>query len=90
MNRTTLKTYLGAHDIFRRYEDNRKILRYTKIIEHPKYKGARSNFDYDMALYKLPYAVNFTEFVSPACMPTPDISLDIGKGVIITGWVFPS
>jgi secreted trypsin-like serine protease len=33
MNRTTLKTYLGAHDIFKRFEDNRKTLKYSKIIE---------------------------------------------------------
>ncbi|KAM5180639.1 coagulation factor X-like [Mantella aurantiaca] len=46
-----------------------------KIIVHPKF--ARSTYDFDMAVVKLKEAINYTDYIIPACLPDPDFADEV-------------
>jgi hypothetical protein len=47
-------------------------------MKHPLYKGPRSNYDYDIALIKLERPIDFTDEISPVCLPTSNDKPNLG------------
>ncbi|KAM4794960.1 coagulation factor X isoform 2-T2 [Rhinophrynus dorsalis] len=43
-----------------------------KIIIHPRF--VKATYDFDMAVVKLKEAINFTQYIIPACIPEPDFA----------------
>ena len=72
---------LGMVDIKR--NDDRRIAKPIKWIQHPDYK---SNYDNDFAIIKLSENVEFRAGnVGPACLPDPATSYD-DVDATVTGW----
>lgn len=63
-----VRVYVGVHDITKRHWDsNVQIISSAEIIAHPKFNW--KTYDSDIALVRLRWRVNITNFVRPACLP---------------------
>lgn len=76
----TLYVYLGVHNI--QEEEGLKI-KVEKFIPHESYPP--NNYDFDIALLKLETPVQYTEKISPICMPGGRVT-KIGDNATVTGW----
>ena len=74
---------LGAHNVREEFEEGRLELVSENWFAHPKWSqiGIRN----DIGLIQLPYKINFTDIISPICLPSySDVSddfagLDVSK-----------
>ncbi|KAL0821285.1 hypothetical protein ABMA28_005885 [Loxostege sticticalis] len=55
-----------------------------RVISHPSYKAPKKYFD--IALIELAGAVEFNEFIQPACLAIGDDSALVGQRATSTGW----
>jgi len=65
-----LDTYLIKFGVFNQWKDNEegeKILKLSEIHVHPKYAGGVA--PYDIAVLKLAQPIEFTDHISPICLP---------------------
>jgi hypothetical protein len=53
-------------------------------INHPKY----NNFDHDIALIKINEAVEFNDYIRPACLPQDDNTFESNNECFLTGFGF--
>ncbi|ELT95274.1 hypothetical protein CAPTEDRAFT_213986 [Capitella teleta] len=56
-----------------------------EIIVHERYQST-SSFDHDIMLLKLAQPVEFSDFVSPVCLPGPSNEFTEGMRCYTTGW----
>lgn len=55
----------------------------AKKIVHPKYNFF--TYEYDLALVKLDFQIEFDPHISPICLPATDALL-VGENATVTGW----
>lgn len=55
----------------------------AKKVVHPKYNFF--TYEYDLALVKLDFKVDFDPHISPICLPATDALL-VGENATVTGW----
>jgi len=86
---TSLDTYqikLGVYNQFNADEPGEKILKLSEIHVNPKFN--RLQLKYDTSVLKLAEPVEFTDHISPVCLPTKQDEEQPagGTGVFLTGW----
>jgi V8-like Glu-specific endopeptidase len=59
-----------------------------KIIPHPLYNPNNPSKHHDIAILKLKEKVQFSDFIQPICLPTPDLDkgLRMGQEQVVCGW----
>ncbi|XP_041981643.1 brachyurin-like [Aricia agestis] len=77
---------LGAHSLYDRYENGRRIVNVEHIEVHPQYDPA--TFVADLALLKLANIVQLTDTIDVVRLPYLDISSFnfAGQGGLVSGW----
>lgn len=79
----TWEAYLGLH--IQRKIDSKVVQRNIKqIIPHPYYN--HYTFDNDIALMELSKPVEYSDYIKPICLPSPQHVFASGSTVWITGW----
>ena len=73
---------VGEHDTT--HQDGEQYMDVYQFILHPYYQG-NGDFDYDFAIIWLYDEVVFSDWVLPACLPSPSINLDRAAAVV-SGW----
>lgn len=60
----------------------------SELFIHPRYKLAddKQPGDYDISLIKLKSPLNFTNHVSPICLPDKNTNFSAGYGCYLAGW----
>jgi len=86
---TNLDTYflkLGVFNQLKTDESGEKILKLSEIHVHPKFGS--SGALYDISVLKLAEPIEFTDHISPVCLPTEqDEELpQAGTNIFLTGW----
>jgi len=86
---TNLDTYilkLGVFNQLKTDESGEKILKLSEIHVHPKFGS--SGALYDISVLKLAEPIEFTDHISPVCLPTEqDEALpQAGTNIFLTGW----
>ncbi|XP_053311200.1 coagulation factor X [Spea bombifrons] len=72
MNQTRyFKVVVGELNL-NKIEGTESTHKVDKYISHPKF--VRLTYDYDIAVIKLKEAINFTDYIIPACIPDPDFA----------------
>jgi len=69
--------------------DPPKDVAIQKIIPHPNYDSASHDQHYDLALLKLAQIIEFTDFISPICLPVDQLlrSEDFTRrSLTVSGW----
>lgn len=82
-----VRVFLGVHDITKRHWDsNVQIIPSEEIIAHPKFNWI--TYDSDLALIRLRWRANITDFVKPICLPNSyqRRSMKPGKKGAMLGW----
>jgi len=75
---------LGAHDNSKN-EPTQKRVKIKKIFVNPKFSSTKLNND--ITLLKLAEAVNYTDAISPVCLPAAtDLDDPAGTNGVCTGW----
>ncbi|XP_030622033.1 ST14 transmembrane serine protease matriptase a [Chanos chanos] len=74
--------YLGLHSQKVKTKAEKRGLK--RIVPHPQYNDF--TFDFDIALMELDRPVDFSDTISPVCMPAATHVFPAGKSVTITGW----
>ncbi|XP_063286938.1 uncharacterized protein LOC134572067 [Pelobates fuscus] len=64
------------------------FLQVEDIIMHPQYSTTGSKGD--IALVKLSSPVNYTDYVTPICLPSESVTFPCGLDCWVTGWGSPS
>ncbi|CAH1800059.1 unnamed protein product, partial [Owenia fusiformis] len=59
------------------------MLKPTIIVKHPDYDS--QTYEADIMMFKLPYALNYTDDIRPVCMPEVG-NLYVGQQSIVAGW----
>uniref|UniRef100_A0AB38ZEQ7 Venom S1 protease 38 n=1 Tax=Oncocephalus sp. TaxID=2944721 RepID=A0AB38ZEQ7_9HEMI len=81
-----LHVVLGAHKLSDIDYNDPKVMRtIEKFIAHPNYK--HSTVSYDIAIALLEEAVQFSNIIGPACLPTKRI-YPVGNNLKAIGWGF--
>jgi len=76
---------LGLYNQAKRDEAGEKILEIAETHIHPNYK--KTAWGYNFALLKLSNPVQFTDHISPICLPSQDEELPIADtDLFVTGW----
>ncbi|KAM6330693.1 transmembrane protease serine 12, partial [Alca torda] len=79
------RAVLGVHNLQKkgRHTVKRKI---RSIAVHPEYH--RETFENDIALFELGYAVRYSGYVQPICLPPADLppGMENGTECFISGW----
>ncbi|CAF1063533.1 unnamed protein product [Brachionus calyciflorus] len=86
INSGPIKAYMGMHNRLR--SETSKIVRLIdEIIIHPNYMGRLTQWDFDIALMKLQEPVEFTDEISPICLPAQNENFaTLGAKGYVTGW----
>jgi len=87
---TSATVMLGAHNVKEASEDGRLELATTTFITHEKYNPIVLHND--IALIRLPYALNFTDNIRPVCLPAHSESGEkwAHEDCQISGWGKPT
>ncbi|KAF6327910.1 serine protease 47 [Rhinolophus ferrumequinum] len=75
---------LGSTRLYQHTQHTRKMS-VSRIITHPDFEKFHP-FGNDIAMLQLHVPVNFTSYISPACLPTPAMQLPSDLSCWITGW----
>lgn len=75
---------LGSTQLYQPKQHARKMS-VNRIIMHPDFEKFHP-FGNDIAMLQLHLPVNFTSYISPACLPSPGIQLPSHLSCWITGW----
>ncbi|XP_023382956.1 putative serine protease 47, partial [Pteropus vampyrus] len=75
---------LGSTQLYQHTQHTRKMY-VSRIITHPSFEKFHA-FGNDIAMLQLHLPVNFTSYISPACLPTAGMQLPIHRSCWITGW----
>lgn len=79
----TWEAYLGLH--MQKNFGNMMVKRDIKqIIPHPYYN--HYTFDNDIALMEMSKPVDYSDYIRPICLPSPQHIFETGSTVWITGW----
>ncbi|XP_046443142.1 brachyurin-like isoform X2 [Daphnia pulex] len=81
----SINVYLGAHDINSQNEWQRIMYTTTVYIQHPNWNSQTNTAD-DIALIKLPVAINYNAYIKSICLPSFDDPSHEGDTVFLTGW----
>jgi len=57
---------------------------FDTVVVHPQYSG--TYYVYDFALLRLSSPITLTDYIIPACLPTPDVDLTQFKACLATGF----
>ncbi|CAK8683925.1 unnamed protein product [Clavelina lepadiformis] len=77
--------YLGKHNRNNNIVDEGQLpVTFSAIYVHPEYMPAI--IENDIALLKLSSRVQFTDYIRPACLPSPNIDIVSGTPGLVTGW----
>ncbi|CAG0898076.1 unnamed protein product [Darwinula stevensoni] len=80
---------LGEHDLSDPYETITEIFNVTQTIPHPNWRSGLSRTNYhNIALLRLDREVSFRPISFPACLPTKEDTLSLGRKStpIVAGW----
>ncbi|OCT61947.1 hypothetical protein XELAEV_18047980mg, partial [Xenopus laevis] len=83
LNAASVIVILGAYKITGNHKEEVPVP-VKQIIVHPHYIA--SDYPNDIALLELSQKVPFTDFILPACFPTPSTEFLPGHSCIVTGW----
>lgn len=75
---------LGTTQLYQHTQHTQKMS-VNRIIMHPDFEKFHP-FGSDIAMLQLHLPVNFTSFISPACLPIPGMQLHSHSSCWITGW----
>lgn len=75
---------LGNTQLYQHTQHTRKMP-VIQIVTHPDFEKLHP-FGNDIAMLQLHVPVNFTSYISPACLLTPDMQLPGHLSCWITGW----
>jgi len=79
---------LGAWNIRESDEPNRVEISSYELVIHPGWDA--STLSNDLALIVLPSPVEFTDYISPICLPDAGDVVDAGNLLTVVGWGKPS
>jgi len=78
---------LGAYNLSDTSERGRVSMELSELHVHPKYTRNWNNSWYDIALMKLKEPIEFTDHISPICLPAVQDELPLaGTNTYIIGW----
>jgi len=80
-----IRVLVGDHNIHQ--NDGQKVFQVCNIKEHESYNS--NTVDYDFAILRLCNEIEFSEDISPACLPEvsgQDPGLNEGVDTIVSGW----
>nr|KAF6433901.1 hypothetical protein HJG59_008946 [Molossus molossus] len=75
---------LGSTQLYQ-HTQHAQMMSVNRIIMHPDFEKFHP-FGNDIVMLQLHLPVNFTSYISPACLPTPGMQLPIYSSCWITGW----
>ncbi|XP_037706647.1 putative serine protease 47 [Choloepus didactylus] len=75
---------LGNTELYQQTQHTQKMS-VNRIITHPDFEKFHP-FGSDIAMLQLHLPVNFTSYITPACLPPPGMQLTTYKSCWITGW----
>ncbi|XP_012593943.1 putative serine protease 47 isoform X2 [Microcebus murinus] len=75
---------LGYTQLYRQTQHTQKMS-VSRIITHPDFEKLHP-FGSDIAMLQLYLPVNFTVYIVPVCLPSPDMQLPSDVSCWITGW----
>ncbi|KAF6126602.1 serine protease 47 [Phyllostomus discolor] len=75
---------LGTTQLYQHTQHTQKMA-VNRIIMHPDFEKFHP-FGSDIAMLQLHLPVNFTSYISPACLPNPGVQLPSHLSCWITGW----
>ncbi|KAJ8719737.1 hypothetical protein PYW08_011912 [Mythimna loreyi] len=81
-----VQAILGAHSLYDRYENGRRVVNVNELVIHPEYEP--TTFTNDIALIKLANAVQITDTIRTIQLPYRNISAFnfAGMGGTVSGW----
>nr|XP_039264722.1 ovochymase-2-like [Styela clava] len=79
-----LYAFAGDH-LYIQTDYKMQIAKVLKKIVHDNYQVG-ATWNNDIALLELERPFRFTEYVRPACVPTPDVEFEVGTKCYATGW----
>ncbi|CAH0625596.1 unnamed protein product [Chrysodeixis includens] len=81
-----VQAILGAHSLYDRYENGRRVLNVAEVVVHPAYDA--STFANDIALLRLANVVQITDTVQPVQLPYRSIATHnfAGFAATVSGW----
>ncbi|PZC84934.1 hypothetical protein B5X24_HaOG200509 [Helicoverpa armigera] len=81
-----VQAILGAHSLYDRYENGRRIVNVAELVIHPEYNP--NSFSNDIALLRLANVVQLSDMINTIQLPYRNISLFnfAGAGATISGW----
>jgi len=83
----TYQVKLGVHSKYRNDERGEQIRSVTELYAHPNFSYDSANMTHDFALLKLESPVNYTDHISPVCLPSSLQELPgAGSAIFVTGW----
>lgn len=81
---TDWRMRVGEHNL-KEEEDRATLMEVEKIIIHPV-RHAGELIDQDIALVKLVRDIEFSEYISPVCLPEPEDTFPGGTACAVAGW----
>ncbi|XP_077767005.1 uncharacterized protein LOC144321266 isoform X1 [Canis aureus] len=75
---------LGSTQLYQHTQHTQEIS-LSRIIVHPDFEK-RHPFGSDIVMLQLHLPLNFTPYIAPACLPSPDMQLSGNLSCWITGW----
>jgi endopeptidase E len=86
-NLDTYRIKLGVNNQNKDDEQGEKVLKISEIHVHPKFDTDDPAGGYDISLLKLAEPIEFTDHISPVCLPTKqDEALPQVDAAVLTGW----
>ncbi|XP_075977006.1 brachyurin-like [Anticarsia gemmatalis] len=81
-----VQAILGAHSLYDRYENGRRVVNVAELIIHPAWDP--ETFANDIALLRLANVIQITDTISPVLLPYRSISAFnfAGFGTVVSGW----
>ncbi|XP_013134698.1 PREDICTED: duodenase-1-like, partial [Papilio polytes] len=81
-----VQAVLGAHSLYDRYENGRRIVNVEEVVPHPDFEP--HTFANDIALLKLANTIQLTDTIDTVRLPYQRISSYnfAGMGAIASGW----
>ncbi|XP_077511361.1 chymotrypsinogen B-like [Amblyomma americanum] len=80
----TVRVHLGSHTRLAT-DDTEAVYKVEEVCAHPRFNPTKGN-NRDIAIVKLRESVNFTNTISPVCLPSHKEELPVGSKLYVTGW----
>ncbi|CAG9807732.1 unnamed protein product [Chironomus riparius] len=74
---------MGVHDIEKKFEPNRVVMKSNEFFIHPDWNPLNKNYDSDIAIIKTSHQIQFTEFIQPICLWELYHNIPATSGIVV-------